>query len=62
MLIAATYCCAFCGEPVETTIDASGGRTQQYVEDCVVCCRPNTLRIQADPEDGTAWVESSFEE
>ena len=42
--------CAGCGEWNETSVDQSAGRTQSYVEDCQVCCKPNVLRISYDPE------------
>lgn len=42
--------CAGCGEWNETTVDSSAGRTQQYVEDCQVCCKPNVLSISWDTE------------
>jgi hypothetical protein len=42
--------CAGCGEWNETSVDESAGRTQSYVEDCQVCCKPNVLRISYDPE------------
>ena len=32
--------CPYCGEVVTISIDPSGGTTQEYVEDCQVCCRP----------------------
>jgi hypothetical protein len=32
--------CPYCGELVTISIDPSGGATQEYVEDCPVCCRP----------------------
>jgi Cysteine-rich CPXCG len=41
--------CAGCGEWNETTVDESAGRTQSYVEDCQVCCKPNVLRIEYNP-------------
>lgn len=62
MLIETSYACGCCGEPNPTTVDPSAGTHQSYVEDCTVCCRPNTLRIEVDPEGGTAWIEASFEE
>lgn len=62
MLIESGYTCASCGEYIDTTVDGSAGSAQHYVEDCAVCCRPNTLRIHADVEGGTAWIEASFEE
>jgi hypothetical protein len=42
--------CAGCGEWNETSVDESAGRTQSYVEDCQVCCKPNVLRISYHPE------------
>ena len=32
--------CPYCGEVVTISVDPSGGATQEYVEDCQVCCRP----------------------
>jgi len=48
----AAYICDHCSESIVVPIDASGGRDQEYVEDCPVCCSPNLLRvhIQADGE------------
>jgi hypothetical protein len=40
--------CAGCGEWNLTTVDESAGRTQSYVEDCQVCCKPNVLRVRYD--------------
>jgi hypothetical protein len=40
--------CAGCGEWNTTTVDDSAGRTQSYVEDCQVCCKPNLLRVEYD--------------
>jgi endogenous inhibitor of DNA gyrase (YacG/DUF329 family) len=42
--------CPYCGEPVAVLIDVGGGRQQQYIEDCPVCCRP--WEVQAE-QDGT---------
>jgi hypothetical protein len=32
--------CPYCGEPITVWVDAGGGASQRYVEDCSVCCRP----------------------
>ena len=32
--------CPYCGEVVELALDPGSGATQEYVEDCQVCCRP----------------------
>ena len=45
----ASYSCAYCGEIIEIAIDPSAGSSQEYVEDCWVCCRPNTLTIELAP-------------
>lgn len=47
--------CPYCGETVPVVIDAGGGSSQRYVEDCAVCCRPMELTIQGD-EDGELSV------
>jgi hypothetical protein len=44
----AGFQCASCGEWNETTVDHSAGRTQSYVEDCQICCKPNVLRAEYD--------------
>ena len=40
--------CPYCGEVVEIVIDKSGGATQDYVEDCEVCCRPWKVHVSLD--------------
>ncbi len=32
--------CPYCGESVELALDPGSGPSQDYVEDCAVCCRP----------------------
>jgi transcription elongation factor Elf1 len=39
MLELHTVSCPYCGESFESAIDLSSG-SQQYIEDCYVCCRP----------------------
>lgn len=46
----ATYVCNTCGEEIVIPVDPSGGASQEFVEDCPVCCRPNVIRIEFDPE------------
>src|SRR2546428_6377795 len=36
--------CPHCGETMTITLDPGGGRAQEYVEDCQVCCRPWRVR------------------
>lgn len=52
-----SYICDSCGEEIVVPIDASAGVSQQYVEDCPVCCHPNVIHLEID-DDGrvTAWA------
>jgi hypothetical protein len=43
------YLCESCGEAIEVPLDFSQGATQQYVEDCPVCCCPNVIHVEIDP-------------
>ena len=52
---AAMVYCPYCNESVEITLDPGGGSTQEYVEDCEVCCQPWTVSVQYGV-DGTAEV------
>src|SRR5437762_11637232 len=47
--------CPYCNETVEITIDPGGGPSQEYVEDCEVCCQPWTVSLHYNG-DGTAKV------
>ena len=50
----ATVRCPYCGEEVEIALDPGGGSSQQYVEDCQVCCNP--WRVSVSYHDGQADV------
>ncbi|GAB4527601.1 MAG: CPXCG motif-containing cysteine-rich protein [Pleurocapsa sp.] len=56
------YICAFCGESNTTFVDLSGGMQQRYVEDCQVCCRPNTLYVRVDEDTLEVEIDSDYEE
>jgi hypothetical protein len=47
--------CPYCGERIVIGLDPGGGTTQEYVEDCQVCCRPWRVRLRYD-ETGAAEV------
>lgn len=51
--------CPHCGEVSTIALDPGGGESQDYVEDCPVCCQPWQVSVQYGP-DGTAnvWVEA----
>jgi hypothetical protein len=55
----AAYLCDACGEEIVVPIDFSAGESQEYVEDCPVCCRPNIVHVEIDT-DGNAnvWAEA----
>jgi len=56
----AEVACPYCGEMVVIGLDPGGGASQEYVEDCQVCCRPWRVRLSYD-ETGAAevWVEEA---
>jgi hypothetical protein len=50
--------CPYCGEENEVAIDPGSGETQEYVEDCQVCCQP--WRVSVDyASDGSAVVTAT---
>jgi DNA-directed RNA polymerase subunit RPC12/RpoP len=54
----ATYICGACGEEIVIPIDFTEGESQEYVEDCPVCCRANVIRVEIDDEgEASAWSE-----
>jgi hypothetical protein len=56
----AAYDCDWCHEQIVVPLDLSAGATQEYVEDCPVCCRPNVIRVEVD-DDGTPQVWATRE-
>ncbi len=40
-----SYICDSCGEEIVIPIDPSAGSSQQYTEDCPVCCRANVIHV-----------------
>ena len=57
MEIETTFVCVYCLQVNEIVVDASGGLSQEYVEDCQICCRPNRLVITVDENMKNASVE-----
>lgn len=41
-----SYFCDWCGEEIVVPLDPSAGESQEYVEDCPVCCRPNVIGVE----------------
>lgn len=54
----ASYACDSCGETIVVPIDVSQGSSQDYVEDCPVCCRPNRIHVELDDYGAVRiWAE-----
>jgi len=60
MEVEASYACGSCGEQIVVPIDPTGGASQEYVEDCPVCCRANVIHVEFE-EDGGLRVWASPE-
>ncbi|HUW52992.1 MAG TPA: CPXCG motif-containing cysteine-rich protein [Rhodanobacter sp.] len=59
MLTPVSIDCPYCGESIEILIDESVA-PQRYIEDCQVCCRPITVRVEIDA-DGELLVAATGE-
>jgi hypothetical protein len=55
----ASYICDACGEEIVVPLDLSAGLSQEYVEDCPVCCRPSVIHVEIE-EGGEVrvWAEA----
>jgi hypothetical protein len=53
--VGASVTCPYCAEDVSLTLDPGSGATQEYVEDCPVCCQPWQVRVRYR-RDGSASV------
>ena len=54
----ASYICDACGEEIVIPVDLSAGESQEYVEDCPVCCLPNVIHVEIDEGgDVRVWAE-----
>ena len=51
----AAVVCPYCAEEVSIALDPGSGATQDYVEDCPVCCQPWQVSVRYS-SDGTATV------
>jgi hypothetical protein len=53
----ASYICDACGEEIVIPVDLSAGGSQEYVEDCPVCCRANVIHVEIDEAgNARAWA------
>ena len=53
----AAYVCESCGEEIVVPVDMSAGESQEYVEDCPVCCSPNVIHVELDGGEPRVWAE-----
>jgi hypothetical protein len=53
--------CPYCGQSVTIALDPGSGASQEYVEDCQVCCRPWKVNVNYG-EDGAAEVTVDAED
>jgi hypothetical protein len=53
----AAYVCESCGEEIVVPVDVSAGESQEYVEDCPVCCCPNVIHVALDGGEPRVWAE-----
>ena len=60
--MAAFYRCPHCGEQVDTDPDLGAGLTQEYLEDCPVCCRPNRISAAYSEEMDDYLVQAIGEQ
>ena len=51
----AAVICPYCAESVSIMLDPGSGATQEYVEDCPVCCQPWLVSVRY-LADGSAQV------
>ncbi len=59
MISEANYTCSSCGEEIVIPIDCSAGTTQEYVEDCPVCCRANVIHVEIEENgESRVWAEA----
>ncbi len=55
----ASYVCPSCGEEIVIPLDVTQGDSQEYVEDCPVCCHPNVIHVEFDDDASPrVWAES----
>lgn len=43
--------CPYCASDISVRLDRTGGRQQELVFDCTVCCRPIQIRVEYKGEE-----------
>ena len=56
--VEASYVCDNCGEEIVIPVDRSAGESQEFIEDCPVCCHPQMIRVEVEENgEARAWSE-----
>jgi hypothetical protein len=58
----ATVVCPYCGESVEVALDPGGGASQEYIEDCEVCCQPWRVIVHYHGDGGADVVVTALDD
>lgn len=53
--------CPYCWESISMLLDLSL-HSEEYIEDCEVCCNPIQIRYNTDEQELTAFEASSIEQ
>lgn len=53
--------CAFCGAKNLIQVDPTAGMSQEFIEDCQVCCRPIKVKVRFDEANMQPTAEAEFE-
>ncbi|MCD0459349.1 CPXCG motif-containing cysteine-rich protein [Roseiconus lacunae] len=53
-----SYICENCGEEIVIPLDPIEGGSQNYVEDCPVCCTPMVIHVNFEGAHAIVWAES----
>jgi hypothetical protein len=54
--------CPYCGEENTVSLDPGSGETQEYVEDCQVCCQPWKVSVSYDGSGGAIVTATALDE
>ena len=42
--------CPYCMADISVRVDATGGKSQSFTQDCEVCCQPMDIRVTVGEE------------
>ena len=56
-----SFSCPHCGVDLSIRLDASGGRRQQLIQDCEICCRPIRIEVRLEGDEVTEFSAETDE-